>query len=115
MTTGRLVFAVLAAFLVTGPALAGPCTAEIDRAQARLDQKIDAVAGAGTTGTQSTAAQTHRQPTPGSVARAEEKLGEGTSLEPAMAALTQARKADAADDRAGCEKALNEVARIVGP
>jgi hypothetical protein len=115
MTMLRLGFAGLAAFLFIEPALAGPCTAEIDRAQVRLDSRIDAVAGAGATGTQSSAAEAHRQPTPGSVARAEEKLGEGTSLEPALAALAQARKADAEGDRAGCETALGEVVRIVGP
>ncbi len=74
------------------PSLAGPCTAEIDRAQAQLDQRVDAIAGAGATGTQSTAAQVHRQPTPGSIASAEQKLGEGTALEPALSALALARK-----------------------
>ncbi len=64
MNAMRLGFAGLAALLWAQPSLAGPCTAEIDRAQAQLDQRVDAIAGAGATGTQSTAAQVHRQPTP---------------------------------------------------
>ena len=115
MNVMRVGFAGLAALLWAQPSLAGPCTAEIDRAQAQLDQRVDTVAGAGATGTQSTAAQMHRQPTPGSIASAEKKLGEGTALEPALTALALARKADAAGDRAGCEGALAEVRRIVGP
>jgi hypothetical protein len=111
----RCGLAGLVVLLWVHPSLAGPCTSDIDRAQAQLDKRIEAVAGAGVAGTQSTAAQVHRQPTPGSIAGAEQKLGEGTGLEPALTALAQARKADAADDKAGCEGALAEVQRIVGP
>lgn len=107
--------AALASFFCIQPSLAGPCTAQIDQAQAQLDKRIEAVAAAGRTGKQSDAAQMHRQPTPGSIATAEQKLGEGTSLEPALTALALARKADAANDKAGCDNALAEVKRVVGP
>ena len=107
--------AVFASLLWIQPGFAGPCTAQIDEAQSRLDKRIEAIAAAGATGKQSEAAQLHRQPTPGSVAAAEQKLGEGTSLEPAMTALSQARQADAANDKAACDSALAEVTRVVGP
>ena len=115
MTTSRLAAAAFTALLWAGPVAAGPCTADIDLAQAKLDKRIDAVAGAGAAARQSTAAQMHREPTPGSIASAEQKLGEGSSVEPALAALRQARMADTAGDKAGCERALADVARLLGP
>lgn len=115
MMTFRLATVAAATFLFLQPSLAGPCTTTIDQAQARLDKQIEAVAAAGPAGEQSGAAQLHRQPTPGSMAAAEQKLGEGASFEPALAALAQARTADAANDRAGCESALAELDRLVGP
>jgi hypothetical protein len=66
-------------------------------------------------GKQGAAAQMHRQPTPGSIAGAEQKLGEGASFEPALSALAQARQADTAGDKAACERALAEVSRLIGP
>jgi hypothetical protein len=79
------------------PSHAGPCSNEIDRLQARIDAVIAAAAAAGPAGRESSAATLHRQPTPDSIAAAEEKLGEGARGERALAALAQAR----AEDRAG--------------
>ena len=62
-------------------------------------------------------ASTHVQPTPRSIAAAEEKLGE-VSAE-TVAAVTQAmlraHAADSAGDKNACEQALAEVQRAIGP
>jgi hypothetical protein len=97
------------------PSHAGPCSDEIDRMQARVDALIAATAAAGPTGRESTAATMDRQPTPGSIAAAEEKLGEGAQPERALAALAQARAADRAGDQSACERALADVQRVLGP
>jgi hypothetical protein len=91
------------------PVEAGPCTTAIDAAQAQADARIDAIAGAGGYGKESAGAMLHRQPTPGSVAEAEAQLGEGTRPEDLMNAITEARAADAAGDRAACERALAKI------
>ncbi|EIM28540.1 hypothetical protein [Microvirga lotononidis] len=92
---------------------AGPCTQEIDGAQAQVDARIDSAAGAGRAGPESTAALLRRQPTPASIAAAEQKLGEGKPEEAALAALARARAADAAGDRAGCDEALAMVRKAL--
>jgi hypothetical protein len=101
--------------LSIGPAYAGPCLVEIDRMQVRVDALIAATAVAGPSAPQSSAATSHRQPTPGSIAAAEEKLGEGGRGERALAAMAQARAADRAGDTAACERALAEVQRALAP
>jgi hypothetical protein len=100
--------------LVTGPAAAGPCTADIDALQAKIDSRVDTTAGAGKLGSQSQAAQLHRQPTPQSIADAEAKLGEGKASDEALAALGKARKADAAGDAAACSDALAAARKALG-
>jgi hypothetical protein len=90
---------------------AGPCSHEIDSVQALVDAKLDATAGAGAPAKESLGALEHRQPTPGSIAAAESRLGEVSPLkvEVAEAAMARARKADAAEDKGACEQALAEV------
>ena len=95
------------------PVVAGPCTQEISQVQAQVDARINAVAGAGPSGAESTAARLHRQPTPGSIAAAEQKLGEGKAEEAALEALARARTADAAGDKAGCDEALAVVKKAL--
>jgi hypothetical protein len=107
--------ALLAVILTHGPSLAGPCTAEIAQVQAAVDARIEAIAGAGPMGSQSVGAQLHRQPTPGSMAQAEGRLGEGPVGERAVAALAQARQADAAGDADGCRRALAEARSAIAP
>jgi len=101
--------------LMTAPGLAGPCTQDIDRVQAQVDARIDAVAGAGPAGPESNAARMHREPTPGSIAAAEQRLGEGRPMEAALAALARARTADGAGDRTACERALADARRAISP
>lgn len=74
------------------PCIAGPCLQEIDRVQIEVDTRIEAIAGAGPPEKESTAATLHHQPTPGSLATAEEKAGEGDQMAEAVAALARARR-----------------------
>lgn len=97
------------------PSHAGPCASEIDRMQVKLDARIEAITGAGAAGKESTAAMLNRQPTPGSIAAAEERLGDGRRMEEAVAALTRAREADSAGDKRACEQALADVQRAIEP
>lgn len=96
-----------------GPALGGPCTAQIDAAQARVDEKIAAQAGSGPTGPESRDAKLHHQPTPRSMAEAEAKLGEGTGMIDAVNSLNEAREADRSGDAARCKQALAKVEAIL--
>jgi hypothetical protein len=110
-----LLLGAAALALSNGPSQAGPCSDEIDRMQARVDAMIAATAAAGPAGRESSAATMHRQPTPDSIAAAEEKLGEGARAERALAALAQARAAARAGDQSACERALADVQRAIGP
>ena len=116
MSSNRLgVLVSTALALSIAPSHAGPCSPEIDRMQARVDAMIAATAAAGPAGRESTAAKMHRQPTPGSIAAAEERLGEGARAERALAALAQARADDRAGNQSACERALADVQRVLGP
>ena len=102
------------AALASTSARAGPCAAEIDQLQAAVDARIDITAGTGETARESTAATAHRQPTPGSIAQAEQSLGEGSGYGQALASLAQAREADRAGDAASCERALDAARSALG-
>jgi hypothetical protein len=94
---------------------AGPCRAQIDVVQAQVDAKSAAIAAAGPVAPESTAALLHRQPSPGSIARTEESLGEGASITKALSALERAREADRGGNEGNCEQALAEARRAIGP
>jgi hypothetical protein len=83
--------------------------------QSRVDARIEAIAGVGPSTKESTAALLNRQPTPGTIAAAEDKLGEGRQMEQAVAALARPREADRAGDRSACEQALADAQRAIGP
>ena len=93
---------------------AGPCLQEIDRLQSRVDAKIEAMARTGPSAPESLGAQLHRQPTPGSIAAAESKLGDVSSGALA-AAMARAREADSGGNKSACDEALLEVQRLLGP
>lgn len=95
---------------------AGPCSPEIDRAQAVIDGRLEARAAAGPRARESTSATMHHQPTPGSIAAAEERLGELSpqKTEAAEQAMARARAADSAGDQSACEQALADVERAIG-
>jgi len=95
---------------------AGPCSPEIERMQARIDARVEALARAGPSAPESSDARLHRQPTPGSIAAAESGLGEiSQQIKPVREAMARAREADQAGDLATCEQALAEVLRTIGP
>jgi hypothetical protein len=96
---------------------AGPCSAQIDQMQARFDAKLASAARGGPTARESVAATDHRQPTPDSIAAAEERLGELTprTVDAIESGLARARKADAEDKRGACEAELAEVSQAIGP
>ena len=118
MSIQRLLMASAAALAASMPAsYAGPCSHEIDRMQAEVNAKLEAKAGAGPFARESPGALVHRQPTPGSIAAAEGRLGEISSqtVEAVRAAMARAREADRAGDTAACEQALSDVQRTIGP
>jgi hypothetical protein len=100
-----------------GGAHAGPCAAQIDQMQARFDAKLASAARRGPTARETVAATDHRQPTPDSIAAAEERLGDLTprTVDAIESGLARARKADAEDKRGACEAELAEVLQAIGP
>jgi len=95
-------------------AQAGPCTADIDRFQAQLDTTIDTIAGRVKAGRESIDALLHHEPTPATIAAAEEQLGGGKETVQAVIAVRRARLADAAGDATGCQQALGDARRLIG-
>ena len=77
--------------------------------------RLDAIAAKGRPGTESTFATMHRQPTPATVAGADENLGDVSEqdVRAVREYMTEARKADDANDRPACEKALTEARKIL--
>lgn len=113
MTVRTLLVSAATMALAILPSRAGPCSSEIDRLQAAVDARIDAIAGAGPPARESVEATRHDQPTPGSIAASEQKLGEGSGMVDAVAALRRAREADSANDKAACDAALADVRRLL--
>jgi hypothetical protein len=113
---GLLVLSVAAIASSTQPSRADSCSHDIDRAWAQVNAKIQARSAAGRSLPQSTIALLHRQPTPSSIAAAEQTLFDvWLPIESAVAALSRAREADRTSDRIACEEALAEAQRATGP
>jgi hypothetical protein len=110
--------ALIGAILVAlaQPSHAGPCSADIDATQARIDAKLEAEAAAGRTAPESTAATAHHQPTPDSIAAAEAKIGDvsGKLVHAVEEDMARARRDDAAGNQAGCAEALGKVHKALG-
>ncbi len=104
------------ALLSTALAHAGPCSKQIFDIQLQFDSKLKAAAAFGPAASESSAALLHRQPTPKSVAHAEENLGDISqeNTQVFARALKRAREADAIGDQAACEHALDEARRALG-
>jgi hypothetical protein len=94
---------------------AGPCKQEIAQVQSEIDAKREAIARAAPRASESTAATTHRQPTPKSIGAAEAKLGVASpeNVKAVYEAMTRAREADRNGDRSNCEKALADARRVL--
>jgi hypothetical protein len=119
MKTARMLALSAVAFAASiSASWAGPCSGEIDAMVARINAALEARAGAGSTAKeQAVAAGRHVQPTPRSLATAEEKLGEMSpeTIELVKQAMARAIAADSAGDNAACKQALAEVQRAIGP
>jgi hypothetical protein len=85
---------------------AGPCTADIAQFEAAIRQSVGNPY-AGLTAPQSVAAQNDRQPTVASMKKAERDLKAQFA-----AAMARAKRFDARNDRAGCERALSVAKRM---
>jgi hypothetical protein len=95
-----------AAFIGIVPAQAGPCTTAI----LQFEQAVRQSAGnpnAGPMAPQSIGAQIDRQPTPGSVKRAEERAQASFA-----ATLARAKRFDAQGNRTGCRRSLAAAKRM---
>ena len=118
MTTSRsIVFSALAFVASISTSYAGPCSNDIDRMQGRIDAKLEAKAAAGPTAREGVSAGMSDQPTPRSIAAAEEKLGDVSPqmVEAVGQAMARARAADSAGDKSACEQALADAQRALGP
>ena len=105
----------LAASLSTS--LAGPCSSQLGLVQAEVDGYLDVRAVNGPRAAESARALMHRQPTPASIAAAEENLGDldARMFAPIAEAMRRARAADRMGDENACETALVEVQHEIGP
>ena len=113
----RLLVPTVAALALSATAsAAGPCTQQIAQVQAQIDAKLAANAATGPAAPESPGALLSRQPTPGSIAAAESKLGElSQELTTAITTgMTRAREADRAGDQKACEEAINAVRAALG-
>jgi hypothetical protein len=116
MSIRRAATACLMALVAsTSVSYAGPCTQEITKVRGEIDARLDALAKTAPTTSQSTAATTHRQPTPKSISDTETKLGIASpqKVKAIREAMARALEADRNDDRSGCEKALADARRLL--
>lgn len=109
----RLLTLSFSLVVVTTMAQAGPCSRAIDRMQAQIDARLEAIAASGKTAKQSLAADQSRQPTPESIAAAEATLGEGKGAQAALADLARARKFDQAGSAARCKREVRRARRAL--
>jgi hypothetical protein len=109
--------AAMMAIASLSPSHAGSCSSDVARIQDRVDRYLEAKAAAGPRAVEGVTALMHRQPTPASIAAAEEKLGEldARTFGPIAEAMSRARAADRAGDASACEQALTEVQLTIGP
>lgn len=109
-------FVLIGLGLSMSASYAGPCAEHIVRMQTRIDAALAARAAAGPTGKETGFAGMSEQPTPRSMAAAEERLGElsAGTVAAVREAMATARAADAAGDYDSCESALVRVQRLIG-
>ena len=112
-----LIVGTMAVAATASAAYAGPCSGQIDAIQARIDAKLEAKAAAGPAAKEGVAAGIGLQPTPASIAAAEEKLGEISprKVKAIKRGMARARVADKVGDLRACRKALAAVQRVLGP
>ena len=110
------ILALAPLMLFPAAAHAGPCAPEIYDTDIALNKKLDAEAARGKAAPETQGALLHRQPTPLSVAGAEEKLGDisEADLKTIRAYMEEARKADDGGDLPACRKALADARQMLG-
>jgi hypothetical protein len=110
-----MAFGAAALVLFSAAARAGPCANQIYDEDLAINKRLDAAAARGKPAPQSGFATMHRQPTPLTVAGAEQKAGDLSEADvKALAAfMDAARKADLAGDVAACQKALADADRML--
>jgi hypothetical protein len=110
-----LLLSLTAAPLLTAPASArSSCSAELRRTRIAVDNALEAHAGAGPFAPESKAAKLNHQPTPSSIARAENRFDHWPNGDEAVAALQRAREANKRRDTQGCLDALREARLAIG-
>jgi hypothetical protein len=116
-TLRAFLFMAMGIGLSVSASYAGPCSGDIEKMQARIDIALQAKAAAGPTAKEGAFAGMSEQPTPRSMAAAEEKLGELSpqTINAVRQAMAKARAADSAGDSSACASALAEVQRAIGP
>jgi hypothetical protein len=97
-----------ATLVSSSASLAGSCSSEIERVQARIDSYLEAKADAGRRVGQSSIALLHHQPTVASIAGVEERLGEldTSRFETLALSMAIARASDRVGDKSVCERAI---------
>ena len=114
-TVKILLFGAIAVAALISRGYASPCSERIDNMEVRINEKLAAYASAGPAGRQGRAAGMSVQPTPRSMAAAEEKLGDisAQSVDAIMKAMSRARASESAGDQSGCERALSDAERAL--
>jgi hypothetical protein len=89
------------------------CSKDIDRMQARIDARLEAIAAAGPFVAPSLAGGFGVQPTPFGIATVEERMGEisRNKVDMVRDSMAKARAANAAGNAHACEQALAQVRR----
>lgn len=98
---------------LTASADAASCAVQIDQVQTQLDAALARHAKSAPYAPESKSATLSHQPTPGSIARAEDKIGAWSGGDMAVAALKRAREAEVAGKSAECFKALGEAKNAI--
>ncbi len=102
-----------AVFVSPTKAYATSCSADLDRTQIAIDAALVQHSNAVQSAPESTFAKLGRQPTPATVARAENEYGGWSNGSKAIAALKRARAADAAGDAGTCFSELRAARRAI--
>jgi hypothetical protein len=91
------------------------CSNDIDRMQARIDARVEAIAAAGPFVPPGISAGMGVEPTPFGMATVEEKMGEVSRnrVDAVRAAMARARAANSDGKYKTCEKALADLRRLI--
>jgi len=94
---------------------AGPCSAEVYNMEARVEATLEAKAADGPTLQESREALLHRQPTPGSTAAGESRLGTTSPqmIDAITRGMARVREADRTGDLNSCRRALSDVESLL--